>query len=139
MKPVALRGTLIVLAHMIVLLGHGMAHSHLRIEPSPWQRAFILVVIFAAPGIAAPVLWTPWQKSGVVLLGLSLAGSLVFGLYYHFLAAGVDSVFNPIHTRWDVGFRLTAGLLALVEITGCAWCSGFWQSIGNSGFTKKKS
>ena len=122
-KQVALRGTLIVLVHMVVLFGHGAAHSHLQIEPSSWQRAFIAIVIFGAPVLAALLLWALWQKAGVALLGLSLAGSLIFGLYFHFLAGGTDSVFSPIHAPWGVGFRITAGLLALVEATGCAWCS----------------
>jgi len=120
-KQVALGGNLIVLVHMLVLFGHGAAHSHLHIEPSPWQRAFIAIVIFAAPILAALLLWTRWQRAGAVILGLSLAGSLFFGLYFHFVAAGTDSVFNPIHTHWDVWFRITAGLLVLVEAIGCAW------------------
>ncbi len=121
-KRVALGGNLIVLVHMVVLFGHGAAHSHLHIEPSHWQRAFIAIVIFAVPVLAALLLWTRRQTEGVVVLGLSLAGSLVFGLYYHFVAAGIDRVFNPTHTPWRGWFRITAVLLALVEATGCAWC-----------------
>jgi hypothetical protein len=126
-KQVALGGSLIVLVHMLVLFGHGAAHSHLQIGPSSWQRAFIAIVIFGAPVLAALLLWTPWQKRGVVFLGLALAGSLVFGLYYHFVAGGRDNVFNPTHTPWDGWFRITAVLLALVELTGCAWCSSTYN------------
>src|SRR6266568_2285860 len=103
-QRVALGGNLIVLVHMVVLFGHGAAHSHLHIEPSPWQRVFIAMVILAAPVLAALLLWTRWQRAGLVFLGLSLAGSLFFGLYFHFVATGTDSVFNPIHTQWSVWF-----------------------------------
>jgi hypothetical protein len=121
MNQVAFRGTIFVLVHMIVLFGHGAAHSHLQIEPSPWQHAFIAIVILATPVLSAFLLWTRWQRAGMTLLGISLGGSLFFGLYYHFVVGGIDNVFNPIHTYWTIWFRITAVLLALVEITGCAW------------------
>jgi hypothetical protein len=134
MKQVAFRGTLIVLTHMIVLFGHGAAHSHLQIEPSPWQHAFIAVVIFLAPVLAAALLWTRWHRTGMTLLGISLGGSLLFGLYYHFVASGIDSVFSPIHGRSNIWFRITAVLLALVELAGCIWCSVPRRYSGNSSF-----
>jgi hypothetical protein len=134
MNQVAFRGTLIVLTHMIVLFGHGAAHSHLQIEPSPWQHIFIAIVIFATPVLAALLLWTRWQRTGMTLLGVSLGGSLLFGLYYHFVVDGVDSVFNPIHTHWNIWFRITAVLLALVEVTGCAWCVFPRRYSSNSSF-----
>jgi hypothetical protein len=134
MNQVAFRGTLIVLAHMIVLFGHGMAHSHLQIEPSPWQREFIGIVIFATPLLAALLLWTRWQRAGMKLLGISLGGSLLFGLYFHFVVSGIDSVFNPIHTHWNTWFRITAVLLALVEVAGCAWCVFPSRYPSNSSF-----
>ena len=134
MKKVAFRGTLIVIAHTIVLLGHAAAHSHLQIEPSSRQRAFIAIVIFAAPVLAALLLWTRWQRSGVTLLGISLGASLLFGLYDHFVAGGADSVFNPIHTHWNIWFGITALLLALVETAGCVWCLGAGRNFWNSGF-----
>jgi hypothetical protein len=138
MKQVAFRGTLIVLVHMIVVFGHGAAHSHLRIEPSPWQNSFIAIVIFAAPAIAALLLWTRWQKTGLHVLGASLGGSLLFGLYYHFVAGGLDSVFNPIRSHWNSWFRITAVLIALVELTGCIWCSAPGRYSWNSGLTVTK-
>jgi hypothetical protein len=134
-KEAALRGTLIVLVHLVVLFGHGAAHSHLQIEPSSWQSAFIAIVIFGMPVLAALLLWTPWQRAGVVFLGVSLAGSLVFGLYFHFVAGGRDSVFNPIDTQWGIWFRVTSGLLALIEATGCAWCSLAYKYFRNTAIT----
>ncbi|HEY6126940.1 MAG TPA: hypothetical protein VIW23_02045 [Candidatus Acidoferrum sp.] len=122
MKQIAFRGTIIVLAHMIVLLSHGRAHSHLHIEPSQWQSAFIAIVIFSSPVLAAFLLWTRWQRTGITFLGISLGGSLLFGLYYHFVASGIDSVFNPIQSHWNIWFRVTSVLLAVVELAGCVWC-----------------
>ena len=112
MNQVVFRGTLVVLAHMIVLFGHGATHLHLQIAPSHWQRAFIAIAIFATPVLAALLFWTRWQRIGITLLGICLEGSLLFG----------DSVFNPIHSHWNIGFSVTAVLLAVVELTGCVWC-----------------
>jgi len=134
MKQVAFRGTLIVLAHMIVLFGHGAAHWHLQIEPNPWQRLFIAIVIFAAPVFAALLLWTRWPRAGMTLLGISLGAALLFGLYFHFVAGGTDSIFNPIHTHWNIWFRVTAILLALVELAGCVWSFVRRRFFWNSGF-----
>jgi hypothetical protein len=122
MKQTAFRGTIIVLAHMIVLLGHGAAHSHLHIRASQWQSAFIAIVIFSSPVLAAFLLWTRWQRTGITFFGISLGGSLLFGLYYHFVASGTDSVFNPIQSHWNIWFRITSVLLAVVELAGCIWC-----------------
>ena len=114
--------TLLVLAHFAVLVAHGSAHSHLNIGVSTWQKAFIAIIIFVVPLIATMMLWTRVRKLGVMLLGLSLAGSLVFGVSYHFLIAGPDNALGPYHSGWASAFRATALLLALIEATGLACC-----------------
>jgi len=68
------------------------------------------------------MLWTHERKLGVILLGLSLAGSLVFGVGYHFLIAGPDNALGAYHSDWWSAFRATAVLLALIEATGLGWC-----------------
>jgi hypothetical protein len=116
--------TTLVLGHFAVLLAHGSAHSHLDIGVGTWQKAFIAIIIFVAPVIAAMMLWTRVRKLGVLLLGLSFAGSLVFGVSYHFLIAGPDNALGPYHSGWGSAFRATAVLLALIEAAGFAW--GVW-------------
>jgi hypothetical protein len=108
-----------------VLVVHGGAHSHLNIGVSAWQKAFIAIIIFVTPLIATMMLWTRARKLGVVLLGLSLAGSLVFGVSYHFVIAGPDNALGPYHSDWGFAFRATAALLALMETAGLAWCIWF--------------
>src|SRR5829696_6758690 len=68
-----------------------------------WQLAFIALVIFAAPVVAAVLLWTRYRVTGAWLLVASMAGSLVFGLLYHFLVPGSDNVFAQ--PPWDVAIR----------------------------------
>jgi len=105
-----------------VLVAHGSAHSQLNIAAGTWQKAFIAIIIFVAPLVAAMMLWTRMRELGVVLLGLSLAGSLVFGVSYHFLIAGPDNVLRHYHSDWGAAFQATAILLALIEAAGLALC-----------------
>lgn len=114
-------GTLIVLIHFVVLLGHGAGHAHLQIGMMGWQSVFIAVVIFAAPVLAAVLLWTSRQRAGVYLLGAAMAASLLFGLRYHFIAAGADNVLAMAALPWSASFRVTAALLAIVEGLACGW------------------
>ena len=113
---------LLVLVRFAVLIAHGSAHSHLNIGVTAWQEAFIAIVIFMIPLVSTIMLWTRVQKIGVTLLGLSLAGSLVFGGSYHFLIAGPDNALGHYHSHWGSVFQATAGLLALIEGAGLTWC-----------------
>jgi len=47
-------------------------------------------------------------------------GSLVFGGYYHFIAAGPDNVAELGHHTWTFPFQLSAVLLGVVEAAGAA-------------------
>ena len=115
-------GTLIVLAHLAILLAHGSGHAHLGIGTNTWQSAFIAIVIFAGPLIAMVLLWTRVQMTGVRLLGSAMAGALAFGLYYHFAAPGADNALELRHSGWSTVFLATAVLLAVVEAVACGWC-----------------
>jgi len=117
------------LAHFAVLVAHGSAHSQLHIGVGTWQKAFIAIVIFMVPLIATVMLWTRVRKLGVILLGVSLAGSLVFGVSYHFVIAGPDNALGPYHSDWESAFRATAALLALIEAQD--WLGAFGFCISN--------
>lgn len=115
-------GTLIVLAHLAILLAHGSGHAHLGIGTNAWQSGFIAIVIFAGPLIAMVLLWMRLQMAGVLLLGTAMAGALVFGLYYHFVASGADNALGLRQSDWSTAFLATAVLLAVVEAVACGWC-----------------
>lgn len=108
--------------HFAVLVVHGSAHSHLNIGASTWQKAFIAIVIFIVPLVATIMLWTRARKLGVILLGLSSASSLVFGVSYHFLISGPDHAFGQQHSHWASAFGATAVFLALIEAAILVWC-----------------
>jgi len=114
-------GTLIVLAHFAALLVHGAGHTHLDIKPNSWQTVFIAAVIFAGPFIAMVLLWTRLQQAALFLLGGTMAGALVFGIYYHFVAPGADNALGLTPGYWSTVFLVTSLLLAAIEALVCAW------------------
>ncbi len=127
MKTIKRDGTLVVLAHAIVVWLHGQAHERLGVDTFDWLGDwFIYIVIIAAPIIAMILLWTPLQRLGVwVLLG-SMLGSLVFGGYNHFIAITPDHVAHLPAGEAQTLFTITAVGLVIVEIWG-GWMA--WRAL----------
>jgi hypothetical protein len=74
-----------------------------------------------APLFAAYLIWKNNMRTGGALLALSMAGALVFGLYYHFILPGPDRVTDinlPISFDMRDIFDVSAVLLALFECLG---------------------
>ena len=127
MKQVASYGTWIVLAHLLVNIVHGTAHFTLQILLGPAGTVFVLGVIGIAPLLAMSLLWTRHQRFGLLLLALSMAGSLLFGLYNHFVAMGPDHVGEQGSNSWGAAFAITAYLLLLTEALGAYVGWHFWR------------
>jgi hypothetical protein len=111
-------GTAIVLVNLLINLVHGVAHLELHIDLNAAEKLFVAVVILASPLLAMALLWTPWQRLGFALLALTMAGSLAFGLYHHFVAMGPDHVGAQVAGVWGTTFVATACLLFLTEAAG---------------------
>lgn len=123
-----------VVAHAAVLVAHSAAHEILGVEASPAQLAFIVAVIIVAPLAAGLLLWKRKEKAGASLLIGSMIGSLVFGVYYHFVADTTDHVSHVARMTplgWSVVFQATAFLLALIEAFG-VWAG--WSVLKRSSF-----
>jgi len=110
-------GILIVAIHFLVSLVHGTAHSDLHLEMKLWQNIFILLVITVLPLGSAVLLWRS-STGGFLLLLAAMLGSLIFGGYYHFVAAGADNVASHGSNSWDRVFLVSAVLLAITEAAG---------------------
>ena len=104
--------------HAAVVLAHGKAHPHLGIGLTPWQHIYVLAVIVVAPLFAGLLLLARQAWAGGILLAVSMAGALVFGAYYHFVAPGADNIASVVAEGWGVVFRWTSVLLALTELAG---------------------
>jgi hypothetical protein len=108
-----------VLAHTVVSAVHGQAHRQLGVGLSVWQTWYVGVVIGAAPLVAAILLLWKRLRAGGALLAVSMAGSLVFGVYYHFIFSSPDHVSHQPVASWGLVFMATSLLLVLIEIWGC--------------------
>ena len=117
MKRVHILGIAVVILHALIGVPHGMAHSNLHIQMNRWQNVYILVVINLLPLVAAVLIWRR-KRIGFLLLLVSMAGSFLFGGFYHFIAAGPDNVASLTSHPWTQTFQWTAVLLAVIEATG---------------------
>ena len=117
-RTLAIAGTVAVLLHGVIAVLHGAAHNDLGIQMTAAENAFINVVIVAAPVVAAVALWTRFVRAGAVLLAVSMAGSLLFGAYHHYVAISPDHVAHLPAGNLQGLFRLTAVLLVVSEAAG---------------------
>ena len=115
--------TAAVLAHLVVSIAHGSAHSGAQVPLSPAANLFVFVVILAGPLAGLALTW-PAPRIGGWVIAITMAGSLVFGLVNHFVVASPDHVAH-VAAEWRTLFTTTAVLLALTEALGSVLAIGF--------------
>ena len=110
--------TAIVVLHTLVTLVHGAAHVSESVYGSVLDTIFIVVVIWFAPiGAILLLQMRRWQMGSVILL-VAMAGSLLYGVYNHFILPGPDNVVSFPAGVWQGYFQVTAVLLAIIEAAG---------------------
>ena len=105
-----------VLVHLLISFVHGLAHANAQVPLSRASNLFVFIVILAGPLIGLALAW-PAERLGAWLIGVTMAGSLVFGLVNHFGLPGPDHVAH-VDPRWRLLFATTAALLAITEALG---------------------
>ena len=110
--------TAVVLAHLVVNILHGQAHTTLGVGLSNWQRIYVVTVILLAPLVALALSFTRYARAALWLLLVSMLGALIFGLCYHFLIISPDHVANLPAGDARGLFRTTALLLVVTELIG---------------------
>jgi len=78
----------------------------------------VIVVVLVSPLLAMVLVWTARKRLGLILLSISMFGSLLFGLYHHFLVASPDHVRSQPPSPWGIMFVLTAYGLLITEAIG---------------------
>jgi len=106
-----------VLAHLGVSMLHGYAHAQLRVDLNSWQWYYVLSMITIAPLLGLVLLWLR-PRIGLIVLAASMAGSLVFGAYYHYVFISPDHVSHLPSGDAQGVFRITAALLVVTELFG---------------------
>jgi len=114
----AKHSTAIVVAYLLVNVVHGLAHRELHVGLAPLASIFVIVVVLISPLIAMALIWRAAKRLGFILLSLSMFGSLLFGLYYHYLAVSPDHIHSQPYGGWGTTFVLTAHLLLITEAIG---------------------
>ena len=115
---ISLVTTIAVLAHLAVNLLHGRAHETLGVGLNASQNVYVIVVILIAPLIAMVLIWTRYARLGLIVLVVSMAGSLIFGVVYHYVVISPDHVSHLPPGDAQGLFRMTALLLILTELFG---------------------
>ncbi len=114
-------GTMAVVVHGIPLVLHGLAHAKLQIFlPSVLANAYVLIVLYLAPLVAAGLLWGGRIRLGAWLLVGAMVGSLIFEGYNHFLVMSPDHVSQVPAGMWGNIFRMTAIASAITEVLAAA-------------------
>ncbi len=121
---IAQYGTTVVIIHAIANGLHGLAHVEIPIPLSLLQALFVGIVIFLIPIVATILLWTQFDRIGSWLLLSSIAGSLLFGIYNHFIVMSPDHVSQVSFAGWGLLFQITAILILIVDGLGSGF--GVW-------------
>ena len=125
-KPPRLALTVLAAIHLTVVLWHGTTHSQLAITLSRFQTLFVLVVIVIAPVLATLLLWLRLDGLALWIYSISMLASLLFGVYYHYLAFSPDNVhyLPPSGDTARQQFAISAAAVAITELIATTW-SGF--------------
>src|ERR1044072_6041772 len=110
--------TAVVLAHLVVNILHGQAHTTLGVGLSNWQRIYVVTVILLAPLVALALSFTRYARAALWLLLVSMLGALIFGLCYHYFIIAPDHVSHLPAGDARGLFRVTALLLLIMEVFG---------------------
>ena len=123
--------TLAVVAHLVVVLFHGQAHTRLEVGLANWQQLYVMVVILLAPLVALLLSWTRYARAGIWLLLVSMLGSLIFGALYHYIIISNDHVSHLPAGDARGMFRVTALLLLVTETLGVFVGAMLVRKLGN--------
>jgi hypothetical protein len=103
--------------HLLVGLGHVVAHALLGVIPSGSQSAEIASINLVLPVISLAILKRN-PLMGARWLSFSLLACFAYGAYYHFLFESPDHVGHLPHGAWRLPFQISAVLLAVVDGAG---------------------
>jgi hypothetical protein len=132
MNRIALAATVVVILNLLVATAHGLSHAEAGVPLEPWQHAFVRVVVYASPILAAMLYWTTWRRFGVVLLIVAMLAGTVFGIYFHFVADTIDHVAQRSSDGSGTLFVVTAVLLVPANALGAAFGVWSWYRLGKA-------
>ena len=115
-----------VLVHALVSDFHGRSHFYTGVPTTLVQNIFIATVIVAMPLLAVVLLTRRRMNAGCAILSLSMLGSFIFGVVFHFMLDAPDQYSN-VYGHGSQMFCISAILLATLELIGILWGFYCWQ------------
>jgi len=103
----------LVVAHLLVAIVHGQAHSAAHVSLSRAATLYVYTVILAGPLAGAALMWRT-DAIGTWLVAATMAGAFVFGVVNHFVLLSPDHV-SQVDAASRAVFATTAVLLAVTE------------------------
>lgn len=103
-----------VVAHLAISIVHGAAHTGAHVPLSLVASLFVFAVIVAGPVVGVALSWRAAQL-GTLIVAVTMAGSLIFGLVNHFVLESPDHV-SHVQAPWRLLFGTTAVLLSITEL-----------------------
>ena len=129
MNSYRLSVTIVALAHLIVNILHGQAHTKLGVGLSNWQQIYVITVVLLAPLVALALAFTRYARAALWILLVSMLGALIFGLCYHYVIISPDHVAHLPAGHARGLFRTTALLLLITEGLGVVVAAiALWKS-----------
>ena len=129
MNRIALAAAAVVALNLAVATVHGLAHARAGVSLEPWQMAFVQVTVYALPLLSAALYWTPLRRLAAALLAATMLASLVFGVWFHFVADTPDHVSHRSADGPGALFVVTAALLVPAELLGAAFGAWSWRRL----------
>ena len=117
----------ISLLHFVLVGIHGVAHQVVPVPLSILQYLFVISIITITPIVAVVMLQKQSYNLGMALLFGSMLGSLLFGVYNHFIAISPDHISQIPATNWGKAFVISAFGLMISETLGTG--IGLWGLI----------
>ena len=116
----AIRAAGIVLAalHVVVISAHTWAHRLVDVYPGVAGKLFSVVVIILVPIVAIVLMALRRVRTGLLLFGVALVGSLIFATSQHFVIEGPDHVHAIALGPGQELFLETSVALAVVDVVG---------------------
>jgi hypothetical protein len=110
--------TLSVFLHLGGSIWHGDAHEILEIALPGLKMAFVVIVIVIGPIIGTALIWINHSALGCWITGCSMAGSVLFSVYHHYVLISIDNVDHlpPGTPEAHEHFTNSAELIALAAL-----------------------
>lgn len=119
-------------AYLLANLAHGVPHAAVPVPLTPFQTAFVVLVVTVAPVAGFVLAWRGAERVGWIVFSLSMAASFAFGVYHHFLVPNPDNV-RSVGGSWHSPFLVTAVLVAVAGFGGIVAGARFVRSVSRTG------